>query len=214
MQGQTIEEALGIFLEVYFASLAEDRKKLLKDYRIVDVVRKVVGVGSVGTRCWVLFLIGNHLEDPLFLQVKEAQNSVFEPYVAKSVFKNQGERVVAGQRLIQGSPDIFLGWGQHAGIDFYVRQLRDMKGGLEFDRDKMKLENFPLYTQLCGWSLALAHAKSGDAAMLAGYLGNSNEIDEAMVRFAFAYDKQTESDHEALATAAKNGRIKVAGAVD
>lgn len=214
MQGDTIEEALGIFLEVYFASIADDRKKLLKDYRIVDVVRKVVGVGSVGTRCWVLFLIGNHNEDPLFLQVKEAQRSVLEPFVAKSDYINQGERVVAGQRLIQGSPDIFLGWGQHAGIDFYVRQLRDMKGGLEFDRDKMKLENFSLYTELCGWALALAHAKSGDAAMLAGYLGNSNEIDDAMVRFAFAYDKQTERDYKALAAAAKSGRIKVAGEAD
>ena len=159
MQGQTIEEALGIFLDVYFASLADDRKELLKHYRIVDVVRKVVGVGSVGTRCWVLFLQGSHDEDPLFLQIKEAQPSVLEPFVTKSMYKNQGQRVVAGQRLIQGSPDIFLGWGQHAGIDFYVRQLRDMKGGLEFDPDKMKIENFPLYTELCGWALALAHAK-------------------------------------------------------
>jgi uncharacterized protein (DUF2252 family) len=212
MQGQTIEEALAIFLEVYFASLGDDRKKLLKYYRIVDVVRKVVGVGSVGTRCWVVFLIGNHKQDPLFLQMKEAQPSVLEPYVAKSAYKNQGERVVAGQRLIQGSPDIFLGWGQHSGIDFYVRQLRDMKGGLEFDRDKMKVENFPVYTGLCGWALALAHAKSGDAALLSGYMGNSGELDEAMVRFAFEYDKQTESDYKALIAAAKNGRIKVAGA--
>jgi uncharacterized protein (DUF2252 family) len=174
----------------------------------------VVGVGSVGTRCWVLFLIGNNSEDPLFLQVKEAQRSVLEPFVAKSAYKNQGERVVAGQRLIQGSPDIFLGWGQHAGIDFYVRQLRDMKGGLELERDKMVLANFPQYTQLCGWALALAHAKSGDAAMLTGYMGNSGELDEAMVRFAFEYDKQTESDFKALTAAAKKGRIKVAGAAD
>ena len=133
MQGQTIEEALGIFLELYFDSLVDDRKKLLKNYRIVDVVRKVVGVGSVGTRCWVIFLKGNHNEDPLFLQVKEAQPSVLEPFVNKSKYKNEGQRVVAGQRLIQGSPDIFLGWLQHGDFHFYVRQLRDMKGGLEFD---------------------------------------------------------------------------------
>ena len=214
MQGQTIEEALGILLELYFESLADDRKYLLKHYRIVDVVRKVVGVGSVGTRCWVIFLQGNHGQDPLFLQVKEAQPSVLEPFVAKSKYKNQGQRVVAGQRLIQGSPDIFLGWFQHGGFDFYIRQLRDMKGGLEFDPNKTKIENFPLYTGLCGWALALAHAKSGDAAMLAGYVGNSNVLDEAMVRFAFAYDKQTENDHKALVAAAKSGRIKVAKATE
>ncbi|MEQ1587432.1 MAG: DUF2252 domain-containing protein [Cyclobacteriaceae bacterium] len=210
MQGQTIEEALAIFLELYFESLPEDRKELLKHYRIVDVVRKVVGVGSVGTRCWVIFLKGSHDQDPLFLQIKEAQPSVLEPFVAKSKFKNHGERVVAGQRLIQGSPDIFLGWLQHAGFHFYVRQLRDMKGGLEFDPNKMKIENFPRYTELCGWALALAHAKSGDAAMIAGYAGKSDVLDEAMVRFAFAYDKQTESDYKALMEAAKSGRIKVA----
>jgi uncharacterized protein (DUF2252 family) len=210
MQGQTIEERWPSSLELYFGSLWEDRKELLKHYRIVDVVRKVVGVGSVGTRCWVIFLKGNHNQDPLFLQVKEAQPSVLEPYVVKSKFKNQGQRVVAGQRLIQGSPDIFLGWLQHAGFHFYVRQLRDMKGGLEFDPNKMKIKNFPLYTELCGWSLALAHAKSGDAAMLAGYVGRSDVLDKALCRFAFSYADQTERDFEALVLAARTGRINIA----
>jgi len=110
-------------------SLADDRKKLLQEYRIVDVVRKVVGVGSVGTRCWVIFLLGNHTDDPLFLQVKEAQPSVLEPFSAKSVYTNQGRRVVEGQRLIQGAPDIFLGWENRMVSIFYLRQLRDWKGG-------------------------------------------------------------------------------------
>jgi hypothetical protein len=117
---------------------------------------------------------------------------------------------VAGQKLIQGAPDIFLGWGEINGLNFYVRQLRDMKGGVEFDADKVRIENLPQYSRLCAWALALAHAKSGDAAMISGYIGNSEELDDAMVRFAFAYADQTEKDYKALAAAAKSGRIKVA----
>jgi len=169
-----------------------------------------VGVGSVGTRCWIIFLTGNNSNDPLFLQVKEAQASVLEPYVSPSAYKHHGQRVVAGQRLIQAAPDIFLGWGEIAGLHFYVRQLRDMKGGVEFDPDKVTVKNLPQYSSLCAWALALSHAKSGDAAMIAGYTGNSEELDEAMVRFAFAYADQTEKDHQALLAAAKSGRIKVA----
>jgi hypothetical protein len=120
--------------------------------------------------------------------------------------------VVAGQKLIQGAPDIFLGWGEYTGYHFYLRQLRDMKGGVEFDPEKVNLKNFPLYSRLCAWALALAHAKSGDAAMLSGYMGNSDELDEAMVRFAFAYAIQTEKDYKALVKAARSGRIKVAEA--
>ncbi|HWR99586.1 MAG TPA: DUF2252 domain-containing protein [Prolixibacteraceae bacterium] len=209
--GRPIEEALGLVLESYFASLADDRKNLLKRYRIVDVVRKVVGVGSVGTRCWVIFMEGNHEQDPLFLQVKEAQPSVLEPYTVKSAYKNQGRRVVTGQRIIQGAPDIFLGWGERDGIHFYIRQLRDMKGGIEFDPAKVKINNFPQYGILCGWALALAHAKSSDPAILSGYMGNSDELDEAISRFAFSYADQTEKDHAALTEAAKSGRIMVAG---
>jgi uncharacterized protein (DUF2252 family) len=210
--GRPIEEALGLVLDSYMNSLPDDRKALLQKYRIVDVARKVVGVGSVGTRCWIIFLAGNSPDDPLFLQVKEAQPSVLEPFVTKSVYSNQGQRVVSGQRLIQGAPDIFLGWGETDGIHFYVRQLRDMKGGVEFDPGKVILENIPEYTRLCAWALALAHAKSGDAAMLAGYAGNSDELDEAMIRFAFAYADQNEKDYGALVKAAKSGRIRVAEA--
>jgi uncharacterized protein (DUF2252 family) len=208
--GRPVEEALGLLLESYFLSLADDRKNLLQHYRIVDVARKVVGVGSVGTRCWIIFLAGNSSDDPLFLQVKEAQPSVLEPFLPKSAYDNPGQRVVAGQRLIQGAPDIFLGWGELNGIDFYMRQLRDMKGGVEFDPEKVNLKNMPMYCALCAWALAQAHAKSGDAAMIAGYAGHSDELDEAMVRFAFSYADQTEKDYKLLAAAAKAGRIKVA----
>lgn len=207
--GRPIEEALGLLLESYFLSLADDRKNLLQQYRIVDVARKIVGVGSVGTRCWIIFLAGNSPDDPLFIQVKEAQASVLEPFVQKSVYKNHGERVVAGQRLIQAAPDIFLGWGEQDGFHFYLRQLRDMKGGVEFTPGTVKLENLPLYGSLCAWATALAHAKSCDAAELAGYLGNSDELDEAMIKFGFAYADQNEKDYNALVAAAKSGRIKV-----
>lgn len=211
--GKTIKEAMGLFLESYFHSLGNDRKKLLYNYRVIDVVRKIVGVGSVGTRCWVVLMMGNHSDDPLFLQVKEAQPSVLEPYTVKSAFANQGQRVVEGQRLIQGAPDIFLGWGEQDGIDFYVRQLRDMKGGKEFDIDNKDepIENMPLYATGCAWALALAHAKSGDPAMIAGYVGKSDELDKAMVQFAFAYAGQNERDFKLLAAAAKSKRIDVAG---
>ena len=208
--GRPIEEALSMLLESYFLSLGDDRKKLLGHYKIVDVARKVVGVGSVGTRCWIIFLTGNNSDDPLFLQVKEAQPSVFEPFLSPSSYTNHGQRVVQGQRLIQGAPDIFLGWGEQEGKHFYVRQLRDMKGGVEFDPKTVKLENLPPYGRLCAWAMALAHAKSGDAAMIAGYAGNSDELDEAMVRFAFSYADQNEKDFYALAAAARSGRIKVA----
>jgi uncharacterized protein (DUF2252 family) len=207
--GRSIDEGLGIVLESYMLSLSDERRALLHKYRIVDVVRKVVGVGSVGTRCWIIFMIGNTNADPLFLQFKEAQPSVLEPYVSGSIYTNPGQRVVAGQRLIQAAPDIFLGWGEVDGFHFYLRQLRDMKGGIEFIPGKTVVENIPDYSRLCGWALALAHAKSGDAAMISGYVGNSDELDEAMIRFAFAYAKQNEKDYKALVKAAKSGRIKV-----
>jgi len=210
--GRPIEEALTLFLNSYFLSLADDRKALLQHYRIVDVARKIVGVGSVGTRCWIIFLTGNNSNDPLFLQVKEAQPSVLEAVSSPSVYSNYGQRVVAGQRMIQAAPDIFLGWGELDGIHFYVRQLRDMKGGVEFDPEKTRVKSLPEYCSLCAWALALSHAKSGDAAMIAGYAGNSDELDEAMVRFAFAYADQTEKDYDMLVAAAKSGRIQVAEA--
>jgi uncharacterized protein (DUF2252 family) len=208
--GRPIEEAIGLWLKSYFPSLADNRKTLLSHYRIVDVARKVSGVGSVGTRCWIVFLAGNHPKDPLFLQIKQAEISVLEPFLSKSAYKNQGERVVAGQHLIQGAPDILLGWGIQDGIHYYVRQLRDHKGGVEFEPGKVNVKDLPAYNELCGWALALAHAKSGDSAMISGYIGNSDELDEAMVEFAFAYARQNEKDYHALVAAKKSGRIKVA----
>jgi uncharacterized protein (DUF2252 family) len=207
--GEPIEDALAAVLESYFQSLTDDRKSLLRHYRIVDIARKVVGVGSVGTRCWIIFLMGNSTNDPLFLQVKEAQPSVLEPFVSKSAYENAGQRVVTGQRMIQAAPDIFLGWGKHNGITFYVRQLRDMKGGAEFDPGKVNFKNMTHYCTLCGWALAQAHSKSGDGAMIYGYVGKSDELDEAMVRFAFSYADQTESDHQALIAAEMSNRIIV-----
>ncbi len=213
--GRPIAEALELLLRDYLASMGADRRFLLSRYRILDVARKVVGVGSVGTRCWVIYLQGKDADDPLFLQVKEAQPSVLAPYTGNSptddpAIENQGHRVVAGQRLIQGAPDIFLGWGEQDGIQYYVRQLRDMKGGVEFDPAKFRVASLPDYCGLCGWALALAHAKSSDAAMLAGYVGKSEDLDEALAKFAHDYADQTERDYELLAAAARQGRIKVA----
>ena len=176
----------------------------------------MVGVGSVGTECWIVLLIGLDNDDPLFLQVKEASPSVLAPYSEATLpYDNQGRRVVVGQRLIQGSPDIFLGWGTVHGIrrpmDFYVRQLADLKGGVKFvEGERETLSSLAEYWALCGWALALAHAKSGDAAMIAGYCGKSEELDDAIARFSLAYDKQTNQDYDALDKARKSGRIRVA----
>jgi uncharacterized protein (DUF2252 family) len=208
--GTPIKKALATSFAAYLSSLASDRVELLKQYLITDVARKVVGVGSVGTRCWIIFLTGKHGEDPLFLQLKEAQPSVLAPYCGASAYANEGHRVVAGQRVIQAAPDIFLGWGEVEKMHFYVRQLRDMKGGVDFDPTKVKVGFMPQYAALCARATALAHAKSGDAAMLSGYCGNSEELDDAMVKFAFAYARQNEKDYEALVRAAKTGRIKPA----
>ena len=210
--GTPINQALDIMLRSYIDSLSYDRRKLLSRYRIVDSARKVVGVGSVGTGCWVILLQGIDNDDPLFLQVKQAQTSVLAPYVdGKLPFENQGRRVVVGQRLTQGAPDIFLGWGEGQGSNFYVRQLADMKGSVAFDEGNVEqLETFEEYCALCGWALALAHAKSGDPALIAGYCGNSDELDDALARFALAYARQTDKDYEALDKARRSGRIRVA----
>jgi uncharacterized protein (DUF2252 family) len=209
--GLSIREALARFLRCYTDSLDADRRQLFARYRIVDVARKVVGVGSVGTRCWVLLLQGANADDPLFLQFKEAQESVLAPYARpKTPYANQGRRVVDGQRLIQGSPDILLGWGELSGTQFYVRQMRDMKGGVEFEPGKNKLPNYIEYCGLCGWALALAHARSGDAAMIAGYCGKGEGLDEAMTVFGCSYGEQTERDHMAMAEAVKSGRLAAA----
>jgi uncharacterized protein (DUF2252 family) len=194
-------------LHGYIDSMTYDRKVLLSRYQLVDFARKVVGVGSVGTRCWVLLLQGVDDTDPLFLQVKEAQASVLAPYIGiKLPFDQQGRRVVVGQRLTQGSPDIFLGWGRADERDFYVRQLSELKGGAALE----SLDNLPHYCGLCGWELALAHAKAGDAATIAGYCGKSDALDEAIGEFAMSYAKQTEQDYEAFVKAKRAGRITVA----
>lgn len=197
-------------LHTYIDSLPYDRKLLLSRYRIIDVVRKVVGVGSVGTSCWVILLQGSNEDDPLFLQIKEAQQSVLAPYVDVTLpFDMQGRRVVVSQHLTQGSPDIFLGWGENAGRHFYIRQLADMKGSVKFgEDDSASLAGFLEYCDLCGWALALAHSKGGDPAMIAGYCGNSVALDEAIGKFAMKYVKQTDQDHEALDKARRSGRIK------
>ena len=206
---QLLEEAI---LKSYIESLNYDRRNLLERYQVLDIARKVVGVGSVGTRCWVILLQGVNDKDPLFLQIKEAQHSVLEPFSHTQLpFPNQGRRVVFGQRTVQGAPDIFLGWGQlQDGLQFYVRQLSDMKGGVELTPGKTKLSFFKEYCSMCGWALALAHAKSGDPAILSGYCGSSDELDASFAQFAFAYTQQNESDYEAMQQAAKSGRIAVA----
>jgi len=194
-------------LKGYIDSMTYDRKVLLSRYQLVDYARKVVGVGSVGTRCWVLLLQGVDDTDPLFLQVKEAQQSVLAPYVGiKLPFDHQGRRVVVGQRLTQGSPDILLGWGRADERDFYFRQLSELKGGAALE----SLETLPDYCGMCGWALALAHAKSGDAARIAGYCGKSDALDEAIGKFAMSYAKQTEQDYEAFVKAKRAGRIRAA----
>lgn len=194
-------------LMVYRQSLSDERQLLLDRYRLVDVALKVVGIGSVGTRCYVALLFSeeNH---PLILQFKESCRSVLEPYAGKSRYENQGQRVVMGQRLMQSSSDIFLGWARGpAGYDFFVRQLRDMKMSVPLEHiDATQLER---YADFCGLTLARAHAKSGDAATITGYLGKSETFDEALGTFALLYADQTERDHEVLVKAARAGRVTV-----
>ena len=178
---------------------------------MVDVARKVVGVGSVGTRAWIALLLGRDGEDPLFLQLKEAEASVLEEFLEPSEFKNHGERVVTGQRLMQAASDIFLGWlhvesgldGQQR--DFYGRQLKDWKGSAEIEQVVPK--GMAAYGRLCGWTLARAHARSGDPIAIAAYLGRSAAFDRAIVEFSHAYAEQNERDYQALIAAVKSGRI-------
>jgi uncharacterized protein (DUF2252 family) len=211
-KGMPIRDVMDEMLGAYVESLSLDRRRLLARYRIIDAARKVVGVGSVGTACWVLLLQGVDEDDPLFLQVKEARRSVLAPYMSVPMgTTNEGQRVVVGQRATQGSPDIFLGWGEAEGKHFYVRQLADMKGSATFaEGDRDGVERLVEYCGLCGWGLALAHAKSGDPAMIAGYCGTSSTLDEAIAKFAVAYARQTERDFDALGKARRSGRIKVA----
>jgi len=192
------EEFATDVLERYRATLRVDVAALFDRYRFADVARKVVGVGSVGTRCEVLLLLTDD-DQPLLLQVKEAMTSVLEPYLSVSSFENHGERVIAGQRLMQAASDIFLGWTRNdEGNDFYIRQLRDMK--LSADLSTFASSDLETYAAVCGWALARAHARSGDPAVIAGYLGRGDAFDEALVAFAQTYADQTERDYERFLT--------------
>jgi uncharacterized protein (DUF2252 family) len=195
------------YFDAYAQTLPDNCKVLLSKYYFVDIARKVVGVGSVGTRTWVMLLMaGGDGDDPLFLQIKEADASVLEPYWGKSVYANHGERVVQGQRLMQAASDLFLGWAHGEEVDLYVRQLRDMK--LSEDIATMTKSEFDQYAQWCAMALARAHARCGDPAQISGYLGNSDLFDQAIAQFAEAYADQTERDYAALLAAIKKGRIK------
>jgi uncharacterized protein (DUF2252 family) len=196
LKDDELTHMLSALVQEYRTTLREDRHVLLSKYRYVDVVHKVVGVGSVGTRCYVALLLGSDINDPLFLQIKEARASVYEPYVGRSAFANHGQRVVMGQRLMQASSGIFLGWTRLRSIDFYIRQLRDMK--LSVDISTLIEGGFIEYAKFCGWALARAHARSGDPAMISGYLGQKDVFDQAIAAFAELYADQTERDHAAL----------------
>jgi uncharacterized protein (DUF2252 family) len=197
----------------YRRTLQRDRRHLTEQFRWLDVARKVVGVGSVGTRCWIVLLAGSSADDPLFLQVKEAQPSVLEPYLGKSTYGNHGQRVVEGQRLMQAVSDIFLGWVRADetldGVrrDFYFRQLWDWKTSV--DLDTIVPRGLELYGQVCGFLLARAHARSGDRIAIASYLGKSDTFDRALREFARTYADQNVRDHAALRDAADSGRIQV-----
>ena len=204
-------ETIHDLIRSYRRTLQGDRKHLLEDFRFVHLARKVVGVGSVGTRAWIALLLGRDGQDPLFLQAKEAQASVLEPFVGKSRYANHGQRVVEGQRLMQASSDIFLGWNRLAGLDgvvrdFYVRQLRDWKGS--WAPEAMVPQVMNVYGQMCGWTLARAHARSGDRIAIASYLGNSDAFDRAIASFSEAYADQNDRDYDALNAAVKADRIK------
>ncbi len=209
-EGEVIRAQLRSLLDSYRQTLPFERRQLLERYQIVDFGRKVVGVGSVGTRAWILLLSGRDDDDPLFLQVKEADASVLEAFVGKSKFDNHGRRVVEGQRLMQAAADIFLGWVRAKGVDnkvrdYYVRQLWDQKGSA--DIDTMSPATLALYAQSCGWTLAHCHARSGDPVEIAAYLGKRSVFDDAIATFAERYADQNERDHQTLAHAVKTERV-------
>jgi len=207
-----LETVMRRMIGMYARTLPHDRRKLLESYRYVHAARKVVGVGSVGTRSWVLLLLGRDESDPLFLQFKEAQASVLEPFLGKSQFSQHGRRVVEGQRMMQAAPDIMLGWERIETIDgerrdFYIRQLWDAKGSVDVElMDPPELE---AYGKICGWTLARAHARSGDRIAIAAYLGKGEAFDRAMAAFSETYADQNDRDYRALEEAAAAGRISV-----
>jgi uncharacterized protein (DUF2252 family) len=211
-QRDVLEDWLRKLIRSYRRTLTGDRRHLLERFRYAHAARKVVGVGSVGTRAWILLMLGNDDGDPLFLQCKEAGRSVLEPYLGKSEFTNHGQRVVEGQRLMQSASDIMLGWLRAAGIDgverdFYIRQLWDGKGSAIVEA--MNPAAMAAYARVCGWTLARAHARSGDAAAISSYLGSSDSFDRAMASFAETYADQNDADYAALRHGVDVGRIAV-----
>jgi uncharacterized protein (DUF2252 family) len=205
-----LEQTLLRVLDSYRESLSADRQHLLDGYRFRYIARKVVGVGSVGTRAWIVLLTGADDSDPLFLQAKEAEASVLEPYAGASRFRNHGRRVVGGQRLMQAASDIFLGWCPAVGFDggerdFYVRQLWDWKRSVEIEG--LSPRGLEVYARMCGWTLARAHARSGDRIAIASYLGAGDTFDGAIAEFSESYAEQSERDHAALVAAIDSGRI-------
>jgi uncharacterized protein (DUF2252 family) len=210
-QLQQLFDTLHRVLREYRETLQFDRRVVLAQFDLTDLAHKVVGVGSVGTRAWIALYLGRDGQDPLFLQVKEADASVLEEHLGPSEFTNHGERVVVGQRLMQATSDIFLGW-LHVDVgldgnprDFYVRQLKDWKGSAEIER--MSPTAMATYGQMCGWTLARGHARSGDRIAIASYLGKGDSFDRAIVEFSRAYADQNDRDYQELAAAAKSGRI-------
>jgi uncharacterized protein (DUF2252 family) len=212
VQADAIYQLLHTVLGKYGRTLQSDRRHLLEQFTLVQVARKVVGVGSVGTRAWVVLMDAADGVEPLFLQAKEAEPSVLAEYAGRSQYTNQGERAVAGQHLMQAESDIFLGWTRVANPldkvdrDFYVRQLKDWKFSVPIEQ--MVPGGMTLYAQLCGWTLARAHARSGDRVALAAYLGGSDKFDQAIADFAETYADQNERDYAALKTAVKEGRAE------
>jgi uncharacterized protein (DUF2252 family) len=198
--------AIKAAFDEYRTTLSDERRELVERFALEDVAIKVVGVGSVGTLCGILLLMAD-TDDALFLQVKEARVSVLEPYAGKSRYPNRGERVVVGQRLMQAASDLFLGWTKYEGRHFYIRQLRDIK--IKPLIEGISANRLGLYSGWCGWALARAHAKSGDAAMISGYLGSNSRFDKAVARFALAYSDQNERDYQALLKAIRAGKIEV-----
>jgi uncharacterized protein (DUF2252 family) len=208
LSGDQIEQVLRQQFRAYRATLRDDQRHLLERFELVDMARKVVGVGSVGTRAFIALLQGRDQRDPLFLQVKEATTSVLEDHLAKSRYKQHGERVVYGQRMLQAASDIYLGWTKGALEDtrhYYWRQLRDMKGSVEVET--MAPIGLNLYADLCGWTLARAHARSGDPIAIAAYLGNGDQFDRSITDFSRRYADQNEQDHQAFTDAIRSGRL-------
>ena len=208
MSSDEIEHMIHEQFRAYRATLQDDRRHLLERFQVIDIARKVVGVGSVGTRAFIVLLQGRDQQDPLFLQVKEATRSVLEDHLPKSRYREPGERVVQGQRMMQAASDIFLGWtkGVDAGRYLYWRQLRDMKGSAVVET--MNPSTLEFYARVCGQTLARAHARSGDAVAIAAYLGKKDKFDQAITDFAERYADQNEHDYKAFTQAIATGRLE------